>query len=215
MPQASTSRSAETRCWRSAVGSSGIARLSAGRRAAAASSAASGCHAERHRDHLAALVDEDVVQLQVEVRNARLVGVGHAAQQAGDPGRRLLDQRRRMLSQPFVERHAGTAIDGDEGPVLMDAELGDRGDVRMVELGGAPSREQPVAKAVRTVGRQPRHTTASPSVELALSVASQVIVASLLPSRRWSVKRPKARIGDEERKAGATASGIAREGGVA
>ena len=48
------------------------------------------------------------------------------------------------------------------------------------------------------------------SLALRVSIASHVIVASLLPIRRCRAKRPKAFAGDEERIEEAIADGIAK-----
>ena len=116
-----------------------------------------------------------------------------------------------MLGQPLVERDAGAAIDDDERPVLVDAAFGDRGRCRD---GRDAPRAAPAAASCRCaeapVGGT-RGIDSIASVALRVSIASQVIVASLLPIRRCSAKRPKARAGDEER-IGRGDSGRHREG---
>jgi hypothetical protein len=92
--------------------------------------------------------------------------------------------------------------------VVVHAAFRDRGDVGMVEARRAPRLEQPVADRRGTVGGT-RGIDSIASVALRVSIASQVIVAALLPIRRCSAKWPKARAGDEERIGGATADGIA------
>jgi hypothetical protein len=127
------------------------------RRGAAAASGVSERRRQAHHARLAALVDQDVVQLQVEVGDARVVAEGEAPQDARDPRCCVLDRRRRMLREPLVEGHAVAAVDGDERPVIVDAALGDLGDVGVIEPGGAPRREKPVADARGAGRRQPRH----------------------------------------------------------
>ena len=112
---------------------------------------------ERHHARLAALVDEDVVQLKVEVGDAGVVTEGEAAQHAGDPAAGIVHRRRRMLREPLVEGDADAAVDGDERPVLVDAALGHLGEVGMIEARRTPRRDQPVADARGAGRRQPRH----------------------------------------------------------
>ena len=112
---------------------------------------------QRHDAGLAALVDEDAVQLQVEVGDARVVAESESAQRARDPGRRILDRRRRMLREPLLEGHADAAVDGDIRPVVVDPALRHLGEVGMIEPRRAPRREKPVADARRAGRRQPRH----------------------------------------------------------
>jgi hypothetical protein len=66
----------------------------------------SGRDAERHHACLPALVDQDVVQLQVAMRDACIVAECEAAQHALDPRGRVFDRRLRMLRQPFLEGDA-------------------------------------------------------------------------------------------------------------
>ena len=97
------------------------------------------------------------MQLQVEVSEAGIVGKGQAAQHALDPHGRLVGRRARVVGQPFVERHAGTPVDGDERPMLVNAALQWPHDVGVVEPGGAAHRQQPRRSASRRGRRDAWH----------------------------------------------------------
>ena len=154
-------------------------------RPGAASSELSCATDERHDGNLAALVDEQGVELRVEMGDAGVVGEGQGAQHLFDPERRLVGGRLGMLGQPLVERDAGTAIDDHVGPLLVDVAGEHPGEAGMVEPGGAAHGGQPGDDGAGARGRDPRqvqhHLGAGRE-----SSASQVIVASLLPSRRRS-----------------------------
>ena len=184
-PQASTSRSAAARCARKVGGLDRRGRCRRGcaprRRALVRVGRGGG---ERHHARLAALVDEDVVQLQVEVGDAGVVAEGEAAQHARDPAGRVVGRRRRMLREPLVERHAGAAVDGDVRPVLVDAALGDLGEVGMIEPRRAPRRQKPVADARRAGRRARAASTASPRCRCACRSRARPSSARSCASRR-------------------------------
>ena len=112
---------------------------------------------ERHDAGLAAVVEDDVVELQVLVRDAGIVRECQAAQHAADPQRRILDQRPRMLCQPLVEREVAAPLDGDVGPMLVHVAGGHGDEVRVVEARGAAGSGEPGGDRGRRRRRHPRH----------------------------------------------------------
>ena len=133
--------------------------VAAGRRHRAALSCATD---ERHDGDLAALVDEQGVELRVEVGDAGVVGERQGAQHLLDPERRLVGGRPGMLGQPLVERDAGAAIDGDVRPVLVDVAGEHPGEAGMVEPGGAARGGQPGGDGGRRPRARPGAGSASP-----------------------------------------------------
>jgi len=113
--------------------------------------------AERHHARLAALIDDDLVQLQVVVGQAGVVREGEPAQHAFDPDRRIVEHRQRMLRQPFIERDAGATVDGHVRPLLVNAAIGDPHEIRMVKARRPPRGEQPVAGPRRAHRLNARH----------------------------------------------------------
>jgi hypothetical protein len=109
-------------------------------------------HRERHDGDLAALVDEQGVELRVEMGDAGVVGEGQGAQHLLDPERRLVGGRLGMLGQPLVERDAEAAIDGDVRPVLVDVAGEHPGQAGMVEPRGAAHGGQPGRAATAPAG---------------------------------------------------------------
>jgi hypothetical protein len=109
-----------------------------------------------HQAHAAALVDEHVVQLRVEVGDAGLVGERQPVQQIANPADDFGGLGVGVAGDPFLQRHALRAIDGDEGPVVLHADLGHAREVRVVQAGGEARVAQPVFEARRVDGLHPR-----------------------------------------------------------
>ncbi len=123
---------------------------------------------ERHDSDLAALVDEQGMELRVEMGDTGVVGEGQGAQHLLHPERGLVGGRLGMLGQPFVERDAGAAIDDDIRPLLVDVAGEHPGEAGMVEPGRAAHRREPGGDGCRARGRDPgqaeHHLGAGPGV---------------------------------------------------
>ena len=215
-PQASTSRSAAARCARRLAGSIAIAALveRARRRGRRGAWHRRGATPSAITLRLAALVDQHVVQLQVEVRDAGVV-----ARTRGRAGRSRSTARRRRpagcgcCASHSVERHAGAAVDRDD-----TASARARRTRRPCAMLGwssraarAPSRSQ-LPSARRRPAAARAAASASSRRRCALSIASQTIVSSLLPSSRRSCEAAERARGVGERRTGSSgASGRHRE----
>src|SRR5581483_3971385 len=104
---------------------------------------------------LALLVEEDVLRLQVAVEKATLVRVVDGARELREERPRLLGRERSLAPQALAERAAPEELHGDEARRLLERDLEDADDVRMLERerGARLAREAPERRlAVRPLG---------------------------------------------------------------
>ena len=102
--------------------------------------------AQRHQADAAALVDQQAVQLRVEVGHAGFVRERQTVQHVADPADDLDRLRVRVQREPFVQGHALRAIDRNERPLVLHANLDDARQIRMVQACGQAHAALPVVE---------------------------------------------------------------------
>ncbi|MCU0773073.1 MAG: hypothetical protein MUC74_00835 [Ideonella sp.] len=80
--------------------------------------------AEAGDAHRAAVVDKHVVQLHVAMSRRRVVPIGQTFEHGAQPDADIGGRRRRVGGQPLAQREALRPVIRDEGPALLDAQVG-------------------------------------------------------------------------------------------